>query len=227
MANHRNRILLNCVKCNKLFEIIKSRINKSKRHFCSTNCRNTFCGQEKRLNKYPKIVGICKYCNKDIIAQYMAMDKPWRKFCSYICKTIWRNKNIPQTTNQRRLAGERLKNRDMTWTEERRIKWAESLKGDKSQFWKGGLTDKNRNHRNSVHYAIWREKIFARDNWTCQICNIRGGVILNADHIKSWALYPDLRFELSNGRTLCLSCHLKTDNFGVKANFNSNNYSKI
>jgi hypothetical protein len=44
---------------------------------------------------------------------------------------------------------------------------------------------------------------------------VRGGK-LNADHIKSWAHYPELRFDTSNGRTLCLSCHHKTDTFGAK-----------
>jgi 5-methylcytosine-specific restriction endonuclease McrA len=33
---------------------------------------------------------------------------------------------------------------------------------------------------------------------------------LEADHIKPWAYFPSLRFELSNGRTLCRPCHDKT-----------------
>ena len=55
-----------------------------------------------------------------------------------------------------------------------------------------------------------------RDNYTCQICGTRGGD-LEADHIKPFAYYPDIRFELSNGRTLCKPCHRKTDTYGEKA----------
>jgi len=61
-----------------------------------------------------------------------------------------------------------------------------------------------------------------RDNFTCIWCGIRNeeglgfSVKLNADHIKPFALFPDLRFELSNGRTLCEDCHKKTDTYGLK-----------
>jgi HNH endonuclease len=88
--------------------------------------------------------------------------------------------------------------------------------GDKNPSWQGGKTEKNQSIRNSRKYKQWREKIFERDNWTCQICNKRGGT-LNADHIKSFAKYPKLRFNIDNGRTLCISCHKKTDNYGWKA----------
>ena len=64
--------------------------------------------------------------------------------------------------------------------------------------------------RYSPEAKKWRGEIFKRDNWTCQICKIRGGVRLEADHIKPFAFFPKLRFELSNGRTLCRKCHDKT-----------------
>lgn len=54
----------------------------------------------------------------------------------------------------------------------------------------------------------WRQKVFARDNFTCQICNKRGGE-LNAHHIKPYAKFKDLRFKVSNGLTLCVECHME------------------
>lgn len=63
--------------------------------------------------------------------------------------------------------------------------------------------------RYSVEAKEWRKAVFARDNYTCQVCQVRG-TYLEADHIKPWAYFPDLRFELSNGRTLCRKCHDKT-----------------
>lgn len=63
--------------------------------------------------------------------------------------------------------------------------------------------------RYSPEAKTWRKAIFVRDDYTCQVCNVRG-TYLEADHIKPWAYFPELRFELSNGRTLCRACHDKT-----------------
>lgn len=88
--------------------------------------------------------------------------------------------------------------------------------------WKGGVTPINQLIRTSSRYKEWRKAVFERDNYTCQNpeCNARSGdgkkVVLHADHIKPFALYPELRFELSNGRTLCKSCHKLTETYAGK-----------
>lgn len=65
--------------------------------------------------------------------------------------------------------------------------------------------------RSSTQNRVWATAVRERDNFTCQICGCHGHI---ADHIKKFSEYPELRFELSNGRTLCKRCHLKTDNYG-------------
>lgn len=70
--------------------------------------------------------------------------------------------------------------------------------------------------RKTAEYILWRKSVFERDNFTCVFCLQRGG-ILNADHIKPFAHYPELRFAIDNGRTLCQTCHRKTDTFGWKS----------
>ncbi len=82
--------------------------------------------------------------------------------------------------------------------------------------WKGGITPIHKKIRNSLEIKLWRESVFKRDDFTCQICGARG-VYLQADHIKPFAFFPELRFELSNGRTLCKFCHRKTDTFASRA----------
>jgi len=56
-------------------------------------------------------------------------------------------------------------------------------------------------------FARWRKEVHKRDDYTCQICGERAEV--KAHHILSWKDYPELRFELENGITLCASCHKK------------------
>jgi len=98
-----------------------------------------------------------------------------------------------------------------------RLLMSEKLSGDKCHLWKGGVTAENERIRKSARYKIWRESVYKRDDYTCQICSRRGGITLNSDHIKPFAFFPELRFELDNGRTLCVDCHRKTDTFGTGA----------
>lgn len=97
---------------------------------------------------------------------------------------------------------------------EYRRRCAEINKGDKCRFWKGGVSKENKRLRETLEYKLWRESVFKRDNYTCVWCCVRG-CELNADHIKPFALYPELRFAIDNGRTLCVPCHKTTDTYGT------------
>lgn len=74
--------------------------------------------------------------------------------------------------------------------------------------WKGGITPKNLAIRNGTANKNWRKEVFERDNYTCQHCQKIGGTI-HAHHIKEFSKFPELRFVLSNGLTLCKKCHNK------------------
>ena len=92
------------------------------------------------------------------------------------------------------------------FTEEHKRKISQGMPKGKNHFnWKGGITKKDKLERNKFKKLL-QKRIFNRDNYTCQICGVRGG-FLHIDHIKSWADFLNLRFDPDNCRTLCMKCH--------------------
>jgi DNA-binding CsgD family transcriptional regulator len=141
---------------------------------------------------------------------------------SYI-KNKMEEYNIPKRYSGWQLKGENNPACGKHHSEETKKKISESKKGQVSYWkgkkrpgmsgknhhnWKGGITEENILIRNSIEYNTWRNLIYKRDNWTCQRCNVHCDKYdIVAHHIKSFNDYPELRFDVDNGITLCRSCH--------------------
>jgi 5-methylcytosine-specific restriction endonuclease McrA len=111
---------------------------------------------------------------------------------------------------------------------ETRRKMSESRTGKKHPRWKGGISPIHEQIRHSSQYRDWRQRIFIRDNFTCQKCGATG-IYLHVHHIISFVellnqtkyhlplfnlydgamLYAPL-WNIGNGITLCVGCHNKT-----------------
>lgn len=88
---------------------------------------------------------------------------------------------------------------------------SERMRGEGNHFWKGGVNGENDTLRHRREYKDWRTSVYERDNYTCQCCGSYGGR-LNAHHINQFSDYPELRYDINNGITLCAKCHDSTEN---------------
>lgn len=75
---------------------------------------------------------------------------------------------------------------------------------DRSKLQRYG-TD-NQDRRSSM-YREWRKKVWLRDNFKCKIANPDCKGRIEAHHILGYTEYPELRFDINNGITLCHHHH--------------------
>lgn len=111
------------------------------------------------------------------------------------------------------------KNKGMHWnlSEESRKKQSVHQLGVNNHNWKGGITEPRR----SIENKKWVRFIKKRDSHLCRICGCRGDV---AHHLYSYNNYKELRFEKSNGLTLCVVCH---EEFHKKYGYGNNTLAQF
>ncbi len=81
-----------------------------------------------------------------------------------------------------------------------RVCWEEWHVRENHVLYEGG-----QNERMNPDYTVWRKQVLKRDGHHCRVCFTKED--LQAHHIKRFATYPEIRWEVSNGITLCKPCH--------------------
>ena len=129
----------------------------------------------------------CEICKNEFWRKPSAIRKGDNRFCSRECYYKWQ-KGKPKS-----------------------VKNPYDKSGDGNPNWRGGISTENKLLRNSKQFQAWRKSIFERDDYTCQKCGARSKanayIRIEAHHIKPFANYPGLRFDIDNGITLCKKCH--------------------
>ena len=191
-----------CPKCNsrcwnqdreEWHPLLKSRGNKPRRGNV-VKCTN--CGKE--IYVRPSELKGKRYCSKECANKGLMEGKP------LICKVC--GKEYYRSPAQ-------IKWRGSSYCSNKCKGEAITLfqSGKNNPNWKGGVSTENHRQRASKKWKVWRDAVFTRDNWTCKDCGARSmkgiKVKLYPHHIKPFAKYLELRFEVSNGLTLCEDCH--------------------
>lgn len=197
---------IKCLQCNKKVYGVTKR-----RKFCSQKCADArryipkpkkgkwlnclYCGKKAWTSQW-RLKFKRRFCNREhqlLSYKKEAFNKNCiicnKKFYCQPCQIKYRHRQTCSITCRSKLKTLRAK--------ENRIK---------NGFTKHQI---DRSIRYSKEAQDWRKKVFERDDYTCQHCKVKGGY-LEADHIKPFAYFSELRFIVSNGRTLCRKCHDKT-----------------
>lgn len=173
--------------------------------------------KNKKIVKYKKTK--CLFCGKERLVTPSVIKYERGKFCNRKCRTEYQKGKPPlppgwkHSEEVKKKIGEASFGHELSEASRKKISLKNSGKGNPA--WKGGVSIFNKKIRTSSEYKKWRKAVLERDNHTCQIC----GAInckLEVDHIKEFAIFPELRLDINNGRTLCQKCHKETPNWGNK-----------
>lgn len=190
--NYENVGWKKCLRCNSTFHSY----NKN-RAYCSFQC-SYIPRPAKQLNLQFRGPRLCRRCGAPCPHRRYCQECTPRNFskaiqytCQHCGKPVTGYKQHPRVSCSRQCYG---------------VLVAQRQKGEKSHLWQGGKTSEATLLRGSREYKAWRTGVFTRDNWTCQMCQQRGGK-LAAHHIIEFAKRRELALVVENGITLCWPCH--------------------
>ena len=155
----------------------------------------------------------CQRCNKLIVKKRTHSIYTWEnrvKYCSMSCRVESMRGQKASLSTRQKMSIAHLGNKSNTGrklTEEHTRNMSEAIKGNNHWNWQGGLTGANHRLRNLIESKAWNKQVKTRDEYKCCINNKDCHGRLEAHHILGWAEYPELRYEINNGITLCRFHH--------------------
>ncbi len=94
-------------------------------------------------------------------------------------------------------------------TDEARKRISETHSGPNHYRWNPNRDEVASNVRDNKNpdYHLWARNVKRRDGWKCLLKNDECDGKMEAHHIKNWVDYPELRYNINNGITLCHAHH--------------------
>ena len=193
----KNRVKCKCLFCGKEFEIKASRVKNDRGKFCSKKCLSDYrkilidkeclyCKKKFKVSKL-RITDIRIYCSKECFAKGMSIKITGKKRSIESKKRMsefWKGRSRPWLMGKSYWKGKKH-------SEKTRKELSKTKMKDKNPNWRGGITKESKLIRSRVETKLWREAVFARDNWICQKYKIKGG-ILDPHHIFNFAEFLEL-----------------------------------
>lgn len=101
---------------------------------------------------------------------------------------------------------------------------------EKHYKWNPNLTDEERDKGRNIDREKlnkWRSLVHKRDTYTCQVCKKKNHGKIQVHHLLSYRKYPQFRFDVSNGITLCIDCHKEFHHKFSYSNFTGEDFIKF
>lgn len=200
-----------CLNCQIEFPVCPSRIKIGKGKFCSRVCKNFFQIGKDSFFKGKKHTKESKAKMRLARLGKKTSEETKRRLSKVLKGRIFseeHKKKLSESAEKRKVPRE-VRDK-ISKTLRGHIPWNKdkpflAIRGENNPNWKNGISRINQLIRASFEYNQWKKEIKKRDNYTCQICGIQKGY-LHSNHIKKFSDYPNLRFELTNGITICRNC---------------------
>ena len=176
------------------------------------NCKGKYMSEHLKGEDNPNFKAVtvqCEYCGKDIIKPPSRVNE--HNFCSqeclansrktgetvkcYVCGKEFYKIKSQIDRSEKHFCSEKCKCEHQT-----------TLRGELSPQYNPNLTDEERiANRDYIEYTEWRNKVFERDNYTCQVvtvaeCSITNtcNLIRNSDTCKAFATFERTHFNACN-----------------------------
>ena len=159
-------------------------------------------------------IAFCRTCGKERYVQLSRIKDVQE------CKGCATNRPIPQETRAKISETLRWKYKNDGAFKERVSAAQNPAFGDKHWNWKGGITPLTQRTRTGTESNAWTLAVLYRDSFKCRLCGEKEN--LHAHHLNGWAEFPEERYILENGMTLCSSCHKFYHHYEREARNNGN-----
>lgn len=187
-------VIKECAYCGKEISIPPSKVSKN--NFCNRECYSKFHSKDVPIC-------ICEICGKTFKGSKFNANR----FCSRECYSI--QHNIQNKQRQCPKCGTIFIAKT---SEDKYCSWdcynhdRHMPSGENHWNWQGGKSKENDEH-DSNEYKQWRLAVYQKDKYQCIKCGSKERI--NAHHIFAWKYYPEKRYDVDNGITLCEKCHIQ------------------
>jgi hypothetical protein len=154
-----------------------------------------------------KIERNCERCGRPFLARKRAVAAGDGRFCGLACSSAATRRLAERVATTCEQCGASFGRKA---SEVRRRKlgksfcspacWYAYAQMENHPMWDGG-----QHERMCPQGKRWRRAVMRRDGYACKLCGATER--LQVHHIRKFAAYPESRWDVANGLTLCVECH--------------------